>query len=82
MKVKRLIADGYDTSQMDNAGNTAILCAAENGHLRVVQYLSDMSPWHTVNNAGRTFLETIRDSPSPRREADVWANIVAAAKKV
>ena len=83
-KVKKLVEDGYDTTQKDSLGNTPILCAAENGHLRVVLHLSEHSPWHTVNLAGKTFLSTIGDSPSPTMEHEIaaWVSIMAAVKKV
>lgn len=43
----------------DDLGNTALLCAVENRHFTVAAYLAELSPWHAVNKAGRTFLKAV-----------------------
>lgn len=62
--VKRLVSDGADCSQKDDLGNTPLLCAVENGHPLVVQYLSHCSPWHTVNKENQeSFLNILMRLP-------------------
>jgi hypothetical protein len=43
----------------DDLGNTALLCAVENRNFTVAAFLAKISPWHTVNKAGRTFLRAV-----------------------
>ena len=53
------VESGDNTSKKDDLGNTPLLCATENGNFLVAEYLANVSPWHTVNKARRTFLETL-----------------------
>ena len=68
----------------DDLGNTALLCAAENGHISTLIYLMEHSPWHTVNAAQNTFLDIIIDGHQPTRDSDIdiLRTIVGSARKV
>ena len=61
------VESGDNTSKKNDLGNTALLCATENGNFVVAEYLATVSPWHTVNKAQRTFLETLEKVPSRDR---------------
>lgn len=66
-KVRSRVESGDNTSKKNDLGNTALLCATENGNFVVAEYLATVSPWHTVNKAKRTFLETLEEVPSRDR---------------
>ena len=53
------VVRGGNTSKQNDLGNTPLLCATENGNFVVAEYLATVSPWHTVNKAGNTFLKTL-----------------------
>jgi ankyrin repeat protein len=57
--VRFRVESGDNTSKQNDLGNTPLLCATENGNFVVAEYLSTVSPWHTVNKAGNTFLKTL-----------------------
>lgn len=83
--MKSLVKDGADYCQKDDLGNTPLLCAAENGQLSVVEYLCLYSPWHTVNKAQKTFLDTLMSIPGSSTDSfivGVIDDIVDRAKKV
>ena len=54
-----MIEAGADTTKKDDLGNTALLCAVENRNFTVAAFLAKQSPWHSVNKAGRTFLQAV-----------------------
>ena len=62
------VESGDNTSKKNDLGNTPLLCAAENGNFIVAEYLASVSPWHSVNKAQRTFLETLEEVSS--RDSD------------
>ena len=75
---------GHNTSLKDDLGNTALLCAAENGHIPTLEYLMEHSPWHTVNAAQKTFLDIIIDGRRPTRDSDIdiLRTIIGSARTV
>lgn len=58
-QVRSLVDKGEDTVKQDDFGNTALLCAVENRNFVVAAYLAEISPWHVVNKAQRTFLNAV-----------------------
>ena len=70
-KVRSRVESGDNTSKKNDLGNTALLCATENGNFVVAEYLATVSPWHTVNKAQRTFLETLEKVHSRDRINEV-----------
>jgi tetratricopeptide (TPR) repeat protein len=76
--VKSLVGDGADPFAKDSLGNTPLLCAAENGHSDVIEYLATCSLWHTVNKAQKTFLDIFLRVPV-RDEID--SAVVAAIEE-
>jgi hypothetical protein len=73
-----MVNDGADPFAKDSLGNTPLLCAAENGHSDVVEYLATCSLWHTVNKAQKTFLGIVLRVPV-RDEID--SAVVAATEE-
>lgn len=75
---------GHNTSLKDDLGNTALLCAAENGQIPTLKYLMEHSPWHTVNAAQKTFLDIIIDGRQPTRDSDIdiLRTIIGSARTV
>jgi hypothetical protein len=62
-EVMSLYESGMDVSEVDDLGNTPLLCATENGCDETIRFLMKLSPWHTVNKAGKSFLDILLDSP-------------------
>lgn len=59
LEVKDLIANGMDVCELDDLGNTPLMCAAMNGREDVIEYLCERSPWHTTNSSNQSFLDII-----------------------
>ena len=83
MQVQRLVDSGSDTAKRDDSGNTALLCAAENEQMSTVEYLAERSPWHSVNKAGRTFLDTLfRLKNMTPRDMEIREEVELLAREV
>ena len=59
--MKDLVLAGADLKLKDDRGNTPLMCAAENNKVSVVEYLAPLSPWHTVNDSQKTFVNISLD---------------------
>jgi ankyrin repeat protein len=72
--VKAYIENGADLGLLDELGNTALLCAAENGAEECIRLLYPTSPWHITNHAKRSFLDIMLSNHSRRKYIDGLAD--------
>lgn len=80
-EIKGLLLDGADPYERDSLGNTALLCAVENGKVEAILTLAAVSPWHTVNDAKKTLLEMLLDTSGSLCHSECSSRIENEAKK-
>lgn len=75
------MARGADAWMKNDLGNTPLLCAVENGHFEVAEYLSNVSPWHTANKAMKSFLSIVeKAAPQGKQNTVARGRILGHAK--